>query len=104
MNQSTDQQTNRQMGAEQRHDEELWRIAKARVGFKWSFASYCIVNAMLVAIWYFTSGPFTYFWPIWPVMGWGICIAFQYFHAYHGNTLTSTEREYERLKKERESR
>ena len=86
------------MNTEQQRDEELWQIAKARVAFRWSFASYFIINAMMVVIWYFTSGPDSYFWPIWSMMGWGMGIAFQYFHAYHGNKISNTRREYEKLK------
>ncbi len=90
------------MNNEQRKDDELWQMAKARVGFRWSFASYFIVNAMLVVIWFFTSGADSYFWPIWSMLGWGVGIAFQYFHAYHGNKISSAEQEYEKLKKEQE--
>ena len=78
------------MNTEQQKDDELWQIAKARVGFRWSFASYFIVNAMLVVIWLFTSGTGSYFWPVWCMMGWGGGIAFQYFHAYHGTKFTNT--------------
>ena len=79
-------------------DEQLWKTAKARVAFKSSLASYLIVNLMLNAIWYFTSGVDSYYWPIWPALGWGVGLAFQYFHAYHGDKIFSTESEYERLK------
>ena len=81
-------------------DEALMRIARKRAGFKWSFLSYLLVNTMLVAIWYLTSGPGSYFWPIWPMLGWGIGVALQYFEAFHGNKLFSVEHEYEKLKKQ----
>jgi hypothetical protein len=32
--------------------------------------AYIAVNAMLVAIWALTGGG--YFWPIWPILGWGV--------------------------------
>ncbi|GEO10369.1 2TM domain-containing protein [Segetibacter aerophilus] len=79
-------------------DNELWQIARRRAAFKIGIFSYATVNCMLIAIWYFSSGPGSYFWPIWPLLGWGIGIATQYFHAYHGTSLFSTEREYEKLK------
>jgi len=79
-------------------DSELWQIAKIRAGFKISAFSYVAVNCMLIAIWYLTSGPASYFWPVWPILGWGIGLALQYFHAYHGNNLFSVTREYEKLK------
>lgn len=85
---------------QQQRDEELWQVAKARARFKWSAMGYLLVNAFLVAIWFITSGPFSYFWPIWPMMGWGIGIAFQYFHAFHGNEISSTESEFEKLKRQ----
>lgn len=88
---------------EQQREEELWQVAKARAAFKWSLACYVVVNAFLVGIWFFSSNaPFSYryFWPAWPMMGWGIGIAFQYFHAYHGNGFASAQTEYEKLKKQ----
>ncbi len=37
------------------------------------FAVYLAVNALLVLIWALTSA--TYFWPVWPMLGWGIGVA-----------------------------
>ena len=86
------------MQNEQQRDEELWQTAKARVAFKWSLASYIIVNSFLIGIWYFTSGNTKHFWPIWPILGWGIGIAFHYARAYQSNQLGSVENEYNKLK------
>jgi hypothetical protein len=36
--------------------------------------SYGLVMVLLVAIWFFTT-PGGYFWPIWPLLGWGIAVA-----------------------------
>ncbi len=36
--------------------------------------SYALVMVLLVAIWLFTT-PGGYFWPIWPLLGWGIAVA-----------------------------
>lgn len=88
------------MNHEQQRDEQLWQLAKARVAFRWSLASYFLVNAFLVGVWFVSSGPYSYFWPIWPMMGWGIGIAFQYFHAYHGNRFNNTQAEYDKLKRQ----
>jgi len=82
------------MNNNQHRDELLWKIAKERVAFKWSFASYIIVNCFLVGIWYFTSNHYTYFWLIWSILGWGIGVAFHYVRAYHGNSILSIEKEY----------
>ena len=87
------------MQNEQQRNERLWTIAKARAGFKRTLVLYFIVNAMLTAIWYFTSeGHNKYFWPVWPILGWGVGLAFQYFNAYHSNPFLLEEKEYEKLK------
>jgi hypothetical protein len=81
-------------------DEQLWEIAKRRASFKASLASYFFVNSLLVAVWFFSSGYNSYFWPIWPMLGWGFGLAFQYYAAYHGTKVFSAEEEYEKLKQE----
>lgn len=81
-----------------RRDDELWQTAKRRVGFKYSLLSYVIVNAFLIGVWYFTVGPHHYFWPIWPLIGWGVGLLFQYLGAYHSSNVFSAEKEYEKLK------
>ncbi len=86
------------MNNEQQKDEQLWETAKARAAFKRSFASYFLLNGFLVGVWFFSSGPRSHFWPIWSIMGWGIALAFQYYHAYDGNQTTSTQKEFEKLK------
>lgn len=81
-------------------DEALWRIARKRAAFKRSFSVYVFVNAFLIGVWYFSTGSHSYFWPIWPILGWGIGILFHYLSAYQGNNFFSDEQEYERLKNE----
>ena len=85
-------------------DERLWQMAKKRAGFKRHLYTYIIMNSFFWILWLVTSGrqhqhdhiglP----WPVWPMLGWGIGLAFNYFDAYHkaGNSLE--EREYDRLK------
>lgn len=79
-------------------DPELWEVAKRRAAFKRSLIVYLVVNAFLVAIWYYTSGTRNYFWPVWPLMGWGIGLVFQYLAAYRSNSFFSVEKEYQKLK------
>lgn len=79
-------------------DEVLWQIAKERVGFKWSLLSYIFVNLFLTGIWFYSSRDLGHFWPIWPILGWGIGLAFQYTKAYYGNQINSIENEYQKLK------
>jgi hypothetical protein len=57
---------------DEQRQEAIQRI-RAKRGFWRHFATYLAVNALLVAIWAMTSG--SYFWPIWPILGWGIGVA-----------------------------
>lgn len=83
-------------------DERLWKIAKKRADFQRSLASYFIVNGFLWALWWFTQGrhkdDIGLPWPVWPMLGWGIGLAFQYVNAYGGSKDDLTEKEYEKLK------
>ena len=81
------------------NDDRLWRIAKKRARFKQTCIAYIFVNAFLVTVWYFTSGGDLYFWPKWPILGWGLGLAIQYFEAFHGGVIFSAEQEYESLKR-----
>ncbi len=85
-------------------DDMLWQIAKKRAGFKWSFSAYVFVNVFLIGVWYFSSGPNSYFWPIWPILGWGFGMLMQYLSAYQGNNLFTAEQEYERLKNQQNNK
>jgi len=83
------------------HNNELWETARRRAAFKNSLSSYFLVNAFLIGIWYFTTGGNSrHFWPIWPILGWGLGLAFQYANAYMGTQLFSAEKEYEKLKQQ----
>ena len=57
------------------HDDDLHRLAVRRADMRLAFRShltaYVIVNAGLTAIYIMTSFGH-YFWPIWPMLGWGI--------------------------------
>lgn len=79
-------------------DKELWKIAKKRVGFKRHLATYLIVNATLWLLWLFTDSKSDFPWPIWPMFGWGIGLAFSYRDAYVHPSSNAVEKEYEKLK------
>jgi 2TM domain len=84
-------------------DAALWELAKKRVSFKTSFSVYVIVNVFLWALWFFTNDNnygnhgMRFPWPIWPTLGWGVGIAFQYFGAYVVPKSISVENEYQKL-------
>lgn len=84
-------------------DQELWNIAKKRVAFKKHLATYIIMNGFFWAVWWFTQGElgmnFTSTpWPVWPGLGWGIGVAFNYYGAYHSGNANDIQKEYEKLK------
>ena len=79
-------------------DEKLWRIAKRRAEFKRHLATYLIINGFFWAIWFFTSDHNDGCWPIWPMLGWGVGLAFNYVGAYHADKDMMAEHEYNKLK------
>ena len=79
-------------------NDKLRKLAKKRVGFKISVAVAVLINLMLISIWYFTTGPQSYFWPMWPLLVWALSLIIQYFEAYMGTTFFSEDKEYEKLK------
>lgn len=79
---------------------------KAKSDFKVFLGVAIIVSAILVVIWLVTSGfptDFTgYFWPMWPLLGLAIALAFSGYHAYGpGGHVTESDidAEVERLKR-----
>jgi uncharacterized membrane protein len=67
-------------------DEDLRREARARVkarnDFKVMLAIFAVIIVILIAIWFFTSGPDGYFWPVWPILGMAIASVFAGLDAY----------------------
>ena len=66
--------------------EELRKIArqrlKARNDFFVMIAIFAVVILLLLAIWFFTGGPGSYFWPIWPILGMAIAAVFAGLDAF----------------------
>ena len=87
-------------------DKDLWRIAKRRAAFKRHLYTYFIINVFLWILWAFTqdgSESMGLPWPAWATLGWGIGLAMDYFNTYFGDRVDMTEKEYERLKRKKES-
>ena len=89
-------------------DVELRRLAIRRADMKLAFRShlmaYVVVNAGLIAIYLMTSDLGDYFWPIWPMLGWGIGIGAHGASVYmngEGMRDRLIEEELERLRKTR---
>lgn len=83
-------------------DTQLRELARKRVEFRIHLVVYCVTNAALWIIWYFTSG--SYLWPIWPMAGWGIGLVFHYLFEYRSSRFLSEQEEYEKLKRKFEQR
>ena len=79
------------------NDELLWQLAKKRAEFKKHITTYVLVNSFLIATWFFT-GQSRYFWPIWPILGWGFGVFMNYLDAYKVTNIFSVEKEFEKLK------
>lgn len=90
------------MEAAPRTEEELREQAILQLKKKRDFRShvfiYVVVNAMLVVIWAVTGSGF--FWPIFPLLGWGIGVAANAWDVYGRKPLSEDEiqREAERLR------
>lgn len=74
--------------SEERREAAVKRL-KAKRDFKTSAFAYVVVNPFLVAIWALGGGG--YFWPIWPILGWGIALVFQAWNAYFRKPITEDD-------------
>ncbi len=80
-------------------DPALWALAQKRASFKGHLASYIIVNAFFWVLWCFTGQHGSDFpWPVWPMFGWGIGLAFHFAEAYVCLKHNTVENEYQKLK------
>jgi hypothetical protein len=71
---------------------ELWQQAISRVRKKRDFRAhvrvYVTVNLMLVGIWAATGG---FFWPIFPMLGWGIGVGANAWGVYGRRPISDDE-------------
>jgi hypothetical protein len=60
--------------------------------------AYVVVNAVLVATW-FVTGPSWLFWPVFPILGWGIGLVFHAWNYFYGERFSEDDiqREMHRL-------
>lgn len=86
------------------NEKELWKIAKKRVDFKRHLYLYIISNTMFWLTWAFSGGNedrhHVLPWPLWPMLGWGVGLAFNYVGAYHSGKNAAVQKEFEKLKKQ----
>jgi hypothetical protein len=89
--------------ADQSHDLRTLAIEQLRKkrGLQAHIIAFMSVNLLLVAIWYVTVRHF--FWPVFPIFGWGIGVAFNVWDVYMPERLTEEriQREIQRLSRGR---
>jgi hypothetical protein len=73
---------------EQLREQAVKRLNKKR-DFRTHLLMYVLVNAMLVVIWAVTDSDF--FWPIFPILGWGIGVAANAWDVYGRKPITEDE-------------
>lgn len=78
-------------------EDELRRMAVERIhkrsDFKAHLLAYVLVNTFLVAIWAVTGAGF--FWPVFPILGWGIGVAFNAWDVYRRPFPTEAQIQHE---------
>jgi hypothetical protein len=85
-------------------EAELRKLAvdqlKKKRDFKTHVVVYVTVNTFLVVIWAVTGADF--FWPVFPILGWGIGVAANAWDVYGRKPITEEEirRETDRLRAE----
>lgn len=85
--------------------DDLRRLAidqlRKKRGLQAHIIAYVSINVLLVAIWYFTGQHF--FWPVFPIFGWGIGLAFNVWDVYMPERMTEERiaREMQRLSRGR---
>jgi len=82
-------------------NERNWKIAKKRASFKRNAMNWLVINVFLWFIWYFGDqhDAMGIPWPVWPTVGWGFGLLFQFIGAYSNGSRSMEEEEYEKLQK-----
>lgn len=88
-------------GDSQRRSLAIKRL-RAKHAFRIHLLVYLAINALLIAIWAGLGSSVsipglspTFFWPIFPILGWGLGLAIQGYTAYYGGGPSEDEIERE---------
>ena len=73
---------------EQRRAAAIGRITDKR-DFRNHALVYCAVNTLLVVIW--AASGAGYFWPIWPIAGWGIALALHAWRTFGQKPISEAD-------------
>jgi fatty acid desaturase len=79
--------------------QQAIRSLKKKQDFRSHVVAYVLVNALLVGIWAATGAGF--FWPVFPLLGWGIALAFNAWDAHGRRPMTEDQirQEQQRLRR-----
>ena len=90
------------MDSNYNRDQELWKKAHERAGFKMHMIIYFIVIAFLWILWafigYINDGIYYHKWPVYPMLGWGLGVLLHYLVVYSWKQKM-TQKEYDKLMK-----
>jgi hypothetical protein len=80
--------------------ERAIKHLKKQRDFKGHLLVYVLVNAFLVVIWAMTN-PDGFFWPVFPIVGWGIGVVLNAWDVYQHDEFTDEDirREMEHLRR-----
>lgn len=83
---------------EERLRERAMRRLKSQADFRTHLLMYLLVNGVLVVIWAVTGAAM--FWPIFPILGWGIGLAAHGWDAFGPDRITEDRihREMDRMR------
>lgn len=93
------------LNAKDPSEKALWDLAVRRLKEKQEFrghvVAYILVNSFLVALWWISGAGF--FWPAFPMLGWGIGLGMHAWSAYGRSVATQDEirQEMERIRHQR---
>lgn len=76
------------MEVDDRREAAIRRL-QAKRGFQIHAMVYVAVDGLLIAIWAITGG--RAFWPIWPILGWGIALAIHYWTVFKQRPITEDD-------------
>ena len=80
-------------------DKAVQQLKKRR-DFYGHLLIYALVNAFLVVIWAVTD-PHGFFWPVFPIVGWGIIVVLNAWDVYWRPTITEEDIQHE-IKRQQE--
>lgn len=80
------------MDDEASREAAIKRLEEKR-DFRTHVVTYVVVNGFLVGIWAVTGAG--YFWPVWPILGWGIGLVLHAWKIYGQRPITESDIEAE---------